>query len=276
MANNLYVSAGKPLVGGAIYRAPIGTQLPTSALTPLSAAFKSLGYVSEDGLTNENSRSSEDIKEWGGSTVMTTTIDKTDKFKFTLIESLNIEVLKTVFGNENVSGSLESGITVKSNAKELESASYVADILMRDGFIKRIIIPEAKISDIGEIVYKKDAAVGYECTLTAFLDASENTHYERIQKPATIGVLNVTSAAGTSSGKTALSVTPELTEGNSYKYKIGTEAESVVLDDVITTNWTSWNGTSEITAESGKIITVVEVNAENKAKYVGNAEVVSA
>lgn len=49
------VTAAKPRTGGAIYRAPLGTAIPTDATTALAEAFKALGYLSEDGLVNTNS-----------------------------------------------------------------------------------------------------------------------------------------------------------------------------------------------------------------------------
>ena len=48
--NNTYVSTGKPKIGGAVFRAPLGTTLPTTADETLDAAFVNQGYCSEDGL----------------------------------------------------------------------------------------------------------------------------------------------------------------------------------------------------------------------------------
>jgi len=184
MANVSNVTSAKPKIGGAIYSAPLGTALPTDATTGLNAAFKALGYISEDGLTNENTASTENVKAWGGDIVDTVQTEKTDKFSYTLIESLNTDVLATVYGSGNVSGALATGIKVSANAKELESAEYVIEIILRNGIAKRIVIPEGKISEVGEITYKDDELIAYEITVTALPDDDGNTHYEYIKETA--------------------------------------------------------------------------------------------
>ena len=100
-----YVTAGKPKVGGAVFRAVAGTAAPTDATTALAAAFKDLGYCSEDGLVNSNSPSTTKIKAWGGDEVLVITEEKEDTFKLTLIEHTNLEVLKAVYRSDNVTGS---------------------------------------------------------------------------------------------------------------------------------------------------------------------------
>lgn len=183
MANTVTnVSVGKPNASGAIYVAPIGSTLPTDATTALDNAFKCLGYVSEDGLTNTNSPESDTIKAWGGDTVLTLQTSKEDTFSFTLIEILNMDVLKFVYGDTNVTGTLSSGITIKANSKQLESHALVVEMNLRDNAVKRIVIPNGTVSEIGEISYADDAAVGYECTVNTAPDTAGNTHYEYIQR----------------------------------------------------------------------------------------------
>lgn len=180
--NTEHVSTGKPKVTGAIYRAPVGTPLPTDASSTLDLSFVELGYVSEDGVTNNNSPDSDKVKAWGGQTVLVLQNEKPDEWKMTMLESLNPNVLETVYGTDHVTYNGTAGtIAVEATADQQEEYSYVIDMVMKGNAMKRVVIPNGSLSEVGEIVYKDDEAVGYELTLNALPDANGVTHYEYIK-----------------------------------------------------------------------------------------------
>lgn len=174
------VTAAKPSASGAIWMVPLGTTLPTDTTTDMSTVTgaKCLGYCSSDGVTNSTNLESETIKAWGGDTVLTIQTSKDDTFKFTLLESTNTDVLAFVNGSANVTGALATGVTVTVNNKDVEEQSIVIDMLLRDNTAKRVVIPDCKISEIGDVTYSDSDATGYEVTLTCMPDSSGNTHYE--------------------------------------------------------------------------------------------------
>lgn len=182
MANTVAnVSAGKPKIGGAVFRAPVGTTLPTDSVTGLDVAFVGLGFVSDAGVTNGSGVTTNAIRSWGGDVVLTTQSSRDDTYAFSLIESLNANVLKAFHGDANVTGDLATGITVTANNSDLGTHSYVIDMIMRDGAAKRIVIPNAMVSETGDVVYSDDDVVAYPITLSGQPDASGNTHYEYIK-----------------------------------------------------------------------------------------------
>nr|WP_254306764.1 hypothetical protein [Clostridium sp. 001] len=89
--------------------------------------------------------------------------------------------------------------------------------------------------------------------------------------------MNVVSTAGSTTGKTKIAVTPTLSDGNSYMYKIAANTSIPKLNDVCNTTagYTAWNGTDEITAVSGNDILIVEVDSSFKAVNAGKATVTS-
>lgn len=178
--NSQNVTVGKPLINGAIFRAPLGTTLPTSATATLAAAFKNVGYISDAGVVNSNSPSSNNIKAWGGDVVLTTLEEKPDTFQFTMIEAKNIEVLKAVYGDDNVSGTIATGIHVTANSNQQPNCSWVIDQVLRDGTKKRIVLPEAGVTAVGDVTYADASVVGYQTTLACFPDSTGNTHHEYI------------------------------------------------------------------------------------------------
>lgn len=177
------VTTGKPKVAGAVFVAPTGTTLPTDATTALNVAFKELGYVSEDGVTNNNTPESENVKAWGGDTVLILQTAKEDTWTLTLIEALNTDVLKTVYGDANVTQGTGT-ITVNATSAQLADKSFVIELSMKGGALKRVVIPTGSISELGEVVYKDDEAVGYELTITALPNSSGVTHFEYIKTSA--------------------------------------------------------------------------------------------
>ena len=182
MANNnaMHVTAGKPKVGGAIYRAPLGTTLPTTATETLNVAFVNVGYISDAGLVNSNSPTSENIKAWGGDIVLTTLTEKPDTFKFTLLEAMSVEALKAVYGDANVSGDLTNGLSVNANSTQQPDCAWVIDMYFKNNVVKRIVIPDAGVSGVGDVTYADGSAVGYETTISAMPDANGDTHKEYI------------------------------------------------------------------------------------------------
>lgn len=88
----------------------------------------------------------------------------------------------------------------------------------------------------------------------------------------TLGTLTVQSQDGSTIGDTKITVSPTKGEGNSYKYKVAETETAVTVGQNVRT-WSSWDGNADITAATGKVITVVECNSNYAAVAAGHATV---
>lgn len=173
------VSFGKPKATGAVFVAPAGTALPTDATTALAAAYKGLGYVSEDGLVNSVETDTENVNAWGGDLVLVGQTSFSETFTVNLLET-NAEALKVYYGADNVTVSGEN-ITITQNSGVLPNVVVVFELVMTGGRVKRIVVPNAQIVDrSSEITYVDGEPIAYPAVFTAYPDSNGNTHTEYI------------------------------------------------------------------------------------------------
>ena len=109
--------------------------------------------------------------------------------------------------------------------------------------------------------------------LTLFAEYIDAVAVGTINATQTLGTLTVNSTAGSKSGDTKVTVTPEkVSAGNVYKYKVASSETSVEYGQNVK-NWSAWDGKSDITATTGQVITVVECDSTYKALSAGHATV---
>jgi hypothetical protein len=109
--------------------------------------------------------------------------------------------------------------------------------------------------------------------LTLFAEYIDAIAVITIDETPTLGTLTVTSAAGTATGDTKITVNPAKENANNvYKYKVAAEAVTVGYGQNLR-NWSTWDGKSDIKATTGQKITVVECDGTYKALNAGSASV---
>lgn len=169
-SNNVYAAAPPPEGKGVLFRAPLGTALPTDALTDLAVAYKDQGYVGEEGIVNAVARDVAKKKAFGGSTVKTLQNDYTETLRVTLLEDNNLEVLKTAFGEANVTSS-GGKTTVKHNKSILPRCVFIVDTI--DGeTVKRQVAPVGQVTTVGDITQVHTDVVMYTLTIELFEDSN--------------------------------------------------------------------------------------------------------
>ena len=170
---------------GAIKHAPLGTAIPTladikKASVTINQAFVGDEYVSEDGLTLTPSMSTTDIKDWSGSTVRKVLESFDGTLSWTMI-STNKDALAIVFGSDNVTSVTAS--TAHGAQAQAALGAYLPEeqawvFLMKDGDARVVVaVPDGQITEVGEVTFASNAAIGWQVTLSCYPDSNGNCIY---------------------------------------------------------------------------------------------------
>lgn len=164
-------------VTGAVYLAPLDSTLPTDSATALDEAFKNVGYLGEDGITETPEEDSTEIQAWqNGDIVRTVMTSHKIQYGFTMIETNEVS-LEAYYGNYD-------GGNVQITGDQLPRQCMVIETI-DDDKVRRRVVPVAQVTERGEVSLTNDDATGYEVTVTGYPDGSGVKSY--IYAPAEIG-----------------------------------------------------------------------------------------
>lgn len=158
-ANEIVVAAN-----GSINVAPYGTTLPIATATPVSslnAAFKVMGYASEDGVVFNTSRDIVDRMAWQSQVAVRRDEQGRENTFTTTLLQWNEDTIKTAFGGgavENVALNVYSYVPPAAG-EPLEELSLVIDWQDNDKDY-RLIVPKVTIDGDTEVALTRaDMAV---------------------------------------------------------------------------------------------------------------------
>ncbi|NMM99327.1 hypothetical protein [Bifidobacterium olomucense] len=181
------VTLGKFKIGGYIYWAPHGTALPKDSATPLPAAYKLVGYLNEDGMTNTTDTDTTEVKDANGTTVLKAISSYAESYQFVLLETMNVEAAKLRYGDDMVTGT-DKSMTIKHAMPSDEDFVLVFELARTGGVLGRLVIGVATRAEFGDRQEHAGDAVTYDVTVAANdMDGTGVTSIEYIGVPAAGG-----------------------------------------------------------------------------------------
>jgi hypothetical protein len=137
-------------VTGTVYVAPKGTALPEDVTTPLNAAFTSVGFISEDALTESLAITTERLRAWQrpvGIRSLTTEVEWT--FQFGMLETSPL-VLDLYYGG--AVSTVDTGVATTEILAWPTSTQRAMVIEIEDGdVLTRYAIPVVEIGEREEV-----------------------------------------------------------------------------------------------------------------------------
>jgi hypothetical protein len=178
---NIYAAA--PLVIGSLRVGALTTTPPTGPTDALDAGFVDLGYIGDGGFTKKLDRRTTQKRAFGGKVVKVLQSEFTSSIQLRLLESLNADALKAVYGSSNVTVTAATAqhgaqVAITVNAIKLPHMSWVIDTADDElDASYRIYVPDGQVFQVGDIKVVHTDTIEYDITINAFDDAGGNQMY---------------------------------------------------------------------------------------------------
>lgn len=174
-------------VTGTVYVAPKGTTLPTDVTTSLNAAFKSVGFVSEDALTESLKITTERLKAWQrpvGIRSLTTEVEWT--FQFGMLETSPL-VLELFYGDADTS--VASGVATTAVKAWPTSTQRAMVIEIEDGsVITRYALPVVEIGDREDVSHSNSDGTVWGVTVSVMGSSLDDMGYRITNDPSFVAL----------------------------------------------------------------------------------------
>lgn len=172
---NIYIGAPDQSVTGAVLTAPIGTTLPTDAISALDGAFESSGYVTEDGFSLEADRTTTSIRDWSRKVVRTITEEVSATVNVSMLE-LSEEALEQAFGASAVTAVAATATHGKQLKVEVTGdmpEPMVWAFNMKDGDRRvRVVLHNAQVTSFPSFTFNAGEAIVVPIEITCNADAN--------------------------------------------------------------------------------------------------------
>lgn len=163
--SDVFIGAGKAT--GMFFRAPKGTALPTSPMETLAEAWEEVGAITADGISLKLP-SGDVLKNWAN--IAERKLNTENGVVSAPIMYTNAEVLKTLFGDDNVTEiaatSTHGKVTSVTFAPDVTSEPQAWLFLMKDGDTLALLgSSDALITEIGDVTFKPGEGVTWNASI---------------------------------------------------------------------------------------------------------------
>lgn len=176
---NVYTGAPDVTLSGGFWIGAAATDpadFPTSAFEDSTTvttrlALESAGYITSDGVSKAESRSTEKVLDWNLDVIDIVETDYGLQLSVTFAEAANAAVLRYIYGDDNVDVTA-NGVYIREGARSMDNHAIMFDIKGKGDAKGRGFAAETQVASVGDISYTKTGLITYPVTIDVLNDVT--------------------------------------------------------------------------------------------------------